>query len=69
MTIHVSRYNEAEGRKKYSLTAKLFIHGRVINSKEVGWDLVKANNDLMKKMGHQVVNMKDSNVTFRKRKK
>jgi CBS domain-containing protein len=69
LIIHVSRYNEAEGRKKYSLTAKLFIRGTVINMKEVGWDLVKTNNDLMKKIGRQVITLKSSNVTFRKRKR
>jgi len=69
LTIFVARYNESEGRKKYSLTARLFIHGKVIDIKEVGWDLVKVNSDLMKKLGAQVIHMKDSNVTFRKRKK
>ena len=69
LTIHVARYNDEGNRKKYSLSARLFIHGKVIDLKEVGWDLVKANNDLMKKMGSQVMHMKDSNVSFRKRKK
>ncbi|MCL1978896.1 MAG: CBS domain-containing protein [Methanomassiliicoccaceae archaeon] len=69
LTLHVSRYNDDGGRKKYSLTAKLYIRGTTINMKEVGWDLVKANNDLMKKMGREVIEMKDSKVTFRKRKK
>lgn len=69
LTIHVSRYNEAGERKKYSLTGKLFVNNTTINVKEVGWDLVQVNNDLMKKMSAQVTTMKDSNVTFRKRKK
>ena len=69
LTIHISKYNEGEGRKKYSISSRLFIHGTVIDAKEVGWDLVKANNDLMKKVGQQVTAMKDSNVSFRKRKK
>jgi CBS domain-containing protein len=69
LTIHIARYNEAGERKKYSLTARLFIRGTVIDVKEVGWDLVRTNNDLMKKIGNQVIGMKDSNVSFRKRKK
>ena len=69
LTINVAKYNEGEGRKKYSLSSRLFIHGTVIDTKEVGWDLVKVNNDLMKKIGQQVTAMKDSNVSFRKRKK
>ena len=69
LTIHVSRYNEDGERKKYSISAKLFIKGTTITSKEVGWDLIKTNNDLIKKMGGVVVDMKDTKVTFRKRKK
>jgi len=69
LTIHVSRYNEEGERKKYSITAKLFIRGTLISSKEVGWDLIKTNSDLIKKMGGLVVDMKDTKVTFRKRKK
>jgi CBS domain-containing protein len=69
LIIHVSRYNETGERKKYSLSAKFFINGTTINSKEVGWDLVKANNDLIKKIGELVVNKKDSTVSFRKRRK
>ncbi|MDR0508894.1 MAG: CBS domain-containing protein, partial [Candidatus Methanoplasma sp.] len=73
LTIHIAKYNEEigkeGGRKKYSLSGRLFIHGTVIDLKEVGWDLVKANSDLVKKMGQQVTAMKDSNVSFRKRKK
>ena len=70
LTIHIAKYNEGEkGRKKYSLSGRLFIHGTVIDLKEVGWDLVKVNSDLMKKMSQQVTSMKDSNVSFRKRKK
>lgn len=69
LTIHVSRYNEEGDKKKYSLTGKLFIHGTTINLKEIGWDLVKVNNDLMKKMSAQVASMKDTKITFRRRKK
>ncbi|MCL2148479.1 MAG: CBS domain-containing protein [Methanomassiliicoccaceae archaeon] len=69
LIIHISRYNEEGGRKKYSLTAKLFIHGTVVNAKEVGWDIVKVNNDLMRKLGQLVTAMKDSTVTLRKRKR
>jgi CBS domain-containing protein len=69
LTIYVAKYNEEGNSNKYSLSGRLFIHGTVIDLKEVGWDLVKANNDLMKKMGQHVTTMKDSNVSFRKRKK
>ncbi|MDR3282914.1 MAG: CBS domain-containing protein, partial [Candidatus Methanoplasma sp.] len=62
LTIHVSRYNEEGDRKKYSLSAKFFINGWTITSKEVGWDLIKVNNDLIKKLGDTIVNRKDSSV-------
>lgn len=68
-TMHVSRYNDTGGNYKYSISARLFINGTVIMSKEVGWDLTKTAGDLISKMEDQVVNMKDSKVTFRKRKK
>lgn len=69
LTIHVTRYNEGGDKKKYSLIGKLFVDGRVVNAKVVGWDLVQTNNDLIKKIGDEVKDIKDSNVTFRKRKK
>ena len=68
-TMHVSRYNDTGGNFKYSISARLFINGTAIISKEVGWDLTKTAGDLITKMEDQVINMKDSKVTFRKRKK
>ena len=68
-TMHVSRYNDNGGNFKYSISARLFINGTAIISKEVGWDLTKTAGDLITKMEDQVINMKDSKVTFRKRKK
>jgi len=47
----------------------LFINGTAILGKEVGWDLTKTASDLITKLEDAVINMKDSKVTFRKRKK
>ena len=69
LVIHVSRYNDDGNRKKYSLIGKMFIHGTTINAKVVDWDLVKANNELINRISDIVMDMKDSNITFRKRKK
>lgn len=69
LTMHVSKYHEDGDNNKYSISARLFINGTAIISKEVGWDLVKTASDLITKMEDQVINMKDSKVTFRKRKK
>lgn len=64
----MSVYNEDGNRKKYSLTGKLFADGRTFNAKAVDWDLTKANNDLMKKLGAEIKDRKDHKVSLRKRK-
>ncbi|MBP3385321.1 MAG: CBS domain-containing protein [Candidatus Methanomethylophilaceae archaeon] len=69
LTMHVSRYNDVGGNFKYSVSARLFINGTAILGKEVGWDLTKTASDLITKLEDAVINMKDSKVTFRKRKK
>lgn len=67
--MHVSRYNDVGGNYKYSISARLFINGEAIIAKQVGWDLIQTAGDLINKLEDAVINMKDSKVTFRKRKK
>jgi len=69
LNIHVSRYNEIGGNPKYSITARLFINGTNVMMKEVGYDLGKTMSDLIKKLEDAVINMKDSKVSFRNRRK
>ena len=69
LTMHVSRYNDNGGNFKYSISARLFINGSAVMGKEVGWDLVKTCSDLINKLEDSVIEMKDSKVAFRKRKK
>ena len=69
LTIHVSRYNEVGGNPKYSITARLFINGSLIMMKEVGYDITKTMSDLIKKLEAAVIDMKDSKVSFRNRRK
>ncbi len=69
LNIHVSRYNEVGGNPKYSITARLYVNGTSIMMKEVGYDLTKTMSDLMKKLEAAVVDMKESKVTFRNRRK
>ena len=69
LNIHVSRYNEIGGNPKYSITARLFINGTGLMMKEVGYDLTKTMSDLIKKLEAAVVDMKESKVTFRNRRK
>lgn len=69
LMIHVSRYNDTGGRFKYSITARLYFRGNVMNYKEVGWDLIMATSSLMKKITDSVVNLKDTKVKFRQRKR
>ena len=67
--MHVSRYNDVGGNYKYSISARLFINGEAIMAKQVGWDLIQTAGELITKLEDAVINMKDSKVTFRKRKK
>lgn len=69
LTMHVSKYHEDGDNNKYSISARLFINGTAVMAKEVGWDLTKTAADLITKLEDAVINMKDSKVTFRKRKK
>ncbi len=69
LNIHVTRYNEAGGNPKYSITARLFINGTGLMMKEVGYDLTKTMSDLIKKLEAAVVDMKESKVSFRNRRK
>ncbi len=68
LNIHVARYNETGDRKKYSLIGKLFYDGRTLNCKQIGWDLIQANKDLLKKFSESIKNNKDTVVSFRRRK-
>ena len=69
LNIHVSRYNEVGGNPKYSITARLFINGTGIMMKEVGYDLTKTMSDLIRKLESAVIDMKESKVSFRNRRK
>jgi CBS domain-containing protein len=69
LMLHVARYNDTGGSAKYSISARLYMRGKVVNYKEVGWDLVRTASDLMKKISESVMSMKDSKVKFRQRKK
>lgn len=69
LTMYVSRYNDTGGNFKYSISARLFINGTAVMGKQVGWDLVQTARELIEKLEDAVVNMKDSKVSFRKRRK
>lgn len=67
-TIHVARYNEGGDRQKYSLSGRMIVEGRVYSAKVIEWDLVRANNDLVKKIADMVMTKKDITVGLRRRK-
>jgi len=69
LIIHVAKYNEGDGRNKYSLSARMVLDGRVLNAKNVDWDLLKAADDLMKKMSREVVEMKETKISLRNKRK
>jgi CBS domain-containing protein/ribosome-associated translation inhibitor RaiA len=67
-TMHVSKYKEKGEKNKYSISARLIVNGTAVSAKEVGWDLVKTADNLMKKISTSIIEMKDTKDTFRKRK-
>lgn len=69
LIFHVAKYKEKGEKNKYSVSARMMIDGRVIAAKEVGWDLIRVSNDLMKKIASAVVNTKEERVTMRKKGK
>jgi CBS domain-containing protein/ribosome-associated translation inhibitor RaiA len=68
LIIHVAKYHESDGRNKYSLSARMVLDRRVINAKNVDWELLKAADDLMKKISREVVEMKETKISLRKKK-
>jgi len=69
LIIHVAKYNEGGDRHKYSLSARLVLDGRIVNAKQVDWDLIKAADDLLKKIAKDVVDVKETHITRRNKKK
>ncbi|MDR0791152.1 MAG: CBS domain-containing protein, partial [Methanomassiliicoccaceae archaeon] len=67
LTMHVAKYNAAGDKNKYSLNARLILGGDMIAAKEIGWDLPKAVEDILKKLGMMVADMKDAKVDGRKK--
>ena len=69
LTFHYGRYNESGDKQKYSVSGRLALDSDVFTAKEIGWDIVKVSNDLMKKLTAAVLDRKDAKDTYRKRKK
>ena len=69
LTFHYGKYNEGGDRQKYSVSGRLALDSEVFTAKEVGWDIAKVSNDLMKKLTAAVMERKDAKDTYRKRKK
>ncbi|MBE6517409.1 MAG: CBS domain-containing protein [Thermoplasmata archaeon] len=69
LTFHYGKYNEGGDRQKYSVSGRLALDSEVFTAKEVGWDIVKVSNDLMRKLTAAVMERKDAKDTYRKRKK
>ena len=69
LTMHVAKYNEKGENNKYSITARLSTDSYNLSLKEVGWDLIRVVNDLMKRMTSEVVSAKETRRTYRRRKR
>lgn len=68
-TMHVSKYKEKGEKNKYSISARLIVNGTAISAREVGWDLAKTADNLMKKISTSVIDAKDTKDSFRRRKR
>lgn len=69
LTMHVAKYKDKGENNKYSITARLATDNYSLSLKEVGWDLIKTVNDLMKRMTSEVASAKDTRRTYRRRKR
>ena len=67
LTVHVTKYNAQGTNNKYSINARLIVGGSMITAKEVGWDLMKVIEDLMKKLVTMVISMKSEKLDQRKK--
>ena len=67
LTVHVTKYNAQGTNNKYSVNARLIVGGNMLTAKEVGWDLLKGIEDLMKKLAAMVISMKSEKLDQRKR--
>ncbi|MDR2866600.1 MAG: CBS domain-containing protein [Methanomassiliicoccaceae archaeon] len=67
LTMHISKYNTAGSRHKYSINARLILDGGMLAAKEVGWDLQKTVEDILKKLVTMVMDMKSVKLDQKKR--
>ena len=69
LTVHVTKYNAVGVKNKYSMNARLIIDGGMLSAKEVGWDLQKTAEDLLKKLTLMVMDMKKTELDRKKKMK
>jgi len=67
LTIHITKYSAQGAKHKYSMNARLILDGCMIAAKEVGWDLQKTFEDLLKKLVTMVTDLKDVKLDSKKR--
>jgi len=67
LTIHVTKYNAAGAKHKYSINARLIADGGMIAAKEIGWDLPRTVEDLLKKLVMMTMEMKEAGLDNKKR--
>jgi CBS-domain-containing membrane protein len=67
LTVHVTKYNAQGAKHKYSMNARLITDGGMIAAKEVGWDLQRTAEDLLKKLVLMITDMKDAELDQKKK--
>ncbi|MCL1904577.1 MAG: CBS domain-containing protein, partial [Methanomassiliicoccaceae archaeon] len=67
LTIHVTKYNATGAKHKYSMNARLILDDDMIAAKEIGWDLPKTAEDLLKKLVTMVMESKKIKMDEKKK--
>ncbi|MCL2712967.1 MAG: CBS domain-containing protein [Methanomassiliicoccaceae archaeon] len=67
LTMHITRYGAQGAKNKYSINSRLILDGDMLAAKEIGWDLMKVVEDMLKKLVLMVMDMKKSKIDQRKK--
>ncbi|MCL2143140.1 MAG: CBS domain-containing protein [Methanomassiliicoccaceae archaeon] len=67
LTLHIVKYSAQGEKHKYSMNARLILDGDMLAAKEIGWDLLKTVEDLLKKLVTMVMDMKKSKLDQKKK--
>ena len=67
LSLHVVKYSAQGAKHKYSINARLILDGDMLAAKEVGWDIQKTVEDVLKKLVLMVMDMKNAQIDKKKK--